>query len=187
MMGGGADEEPALDASLTAIDGAFAESAVADLQASAANLDESLEHLAALETTVGARVGIAHGPGFAKLSGLLGQAHKILADRLEQRGVKSASLASGSPSDAAAAEPATTAQTALTGTVSCRQDVVRLLDSICEYYQRHEPSSPLPLLLARCKRLVSASFLDIVRDVAPGAVSQVDILRGKDSQTEARS
>jgi type VI secretion system protein ImpA len=65
--------------------------------------------------------------------------------------------------------------------------VVRLLDWICEYYERHEPSSPLPLLLARCKRLVSASFLDIVRDVAPGAVSQVDILRGKDNQPEARS
>jgi type VI secretion system protein ImpA len=65
--------------------------------------------------------------------------------------------------------------------VTSREDVARLLDRIREYYERHEPSSPLPLLLARCKRLVSASFLDIVRDVAPSAVSQVDILRGKDS------
>jgi hypothetical protein len=28
---------------------------------------------------------------------------------------------------------------------------------------------------------VSASFLDIVRDVAPDAVSQVEMLRGRDS------
>jgi type VI secretion system protein ImpA len=165
----------------TAIDGAFAESAVADLQAAAASVHESLAHVTALEATVGARVGAAHGPSFAKLSALLGQARKILAARLEQRGVKSAPLAGGSFGDAAAADPATPAQPALTGAVTSREDVARLLDRIREYYERHEPSSPLPLLLARCKRLVSASFLDIVRDVAPSAVSQVDILRGKDS------
>ena len=86
-----------------AIDGAFSESALADLQATAVSVRESLDHLAALETTVGAQVGVARGPSLAKLSGLLGQAHRILAARLEQRGVKSASPASGSPGDAAAA------------------------------------------------------------------------------------
>jgi type VI secretion system protein ImpA len=163
----------------SAIDGAFAESAIADLQATAASLRESLEHLAALETTVGGHVGGVQAPSFSKLSRLLGQADKILAARLEQRGVRSAIPTGGPPSDAvAAAQPAPAAPM---GTVSSREEVVPLLDRICAYYARHEPSSPVPLLLARCKRLVSATFLDIVRDVAPGAVSQVDILRGKDN------
>jgi type VI secretion system protein ImpA len=59
--------------------------------------------------------------------------------------------------------------------------VVHLLDQICDYYERVEPSSPLPLLLCRCKRLVSANFMDIIRDLAPGGVPQVETLRGKDS------
>jgi len=70
---------------------------------------------------------------------------------------------------------------ALPGAVSSREDVVRLLDRMCDYFERHEPSSPIPLLLKRCKRLVSANFLDIVRDVAPDAVSQVENLRGRES------
>jgi type VI secretion system protein ImpA len=158
----------------SAIDGAFAESAVADLQSTAASVRQSLEHLAALETSVGAHVGEDRGPSFAKLSGLLRQAHKILAARLEQRGVAAAPLASGE----AGAPPV---PIALPGAVSSREDVVRLLDRMCDYFERHEPSSPIPLLLKRCKRLVSANFLDIVRDVAPDAVSQVENLRGRES------
>jgi type VI secretion system protein ImpA len=56
-----------------------------------------------------------------------------------------------------------------------------MLDRICAYYDRHEPASPLPMLLRRCKRLASASFLDIVRDLAPAGLPQVEILRGKDA------
>jgi type VI secretion system protein ImpA len=78
---------------------------------------------------------------------------------------------------AAATEPAATA---LTAAAASREDVVILLDRICDYYQRHEPSSPVPLLLRRCKRLVSASFLEIVRDIAPDGVSQVEMWRGKE-------
>jgi type VI secretion system protein ImpA len=65
--------------------------------------------------------------------------------------------------------------------ISCREDVVRLIEKICEYYQQHEPSSPLPLLLQRCKRLVAANFLDIIRDLAPDAVAKMEGLRGKDN------
>src|SRR5208283_5340157 len=133
----------------TAIEGAFAESAVADLQATTASLRESLEHLTALETTVASHMGVAQAPSFAKLSMLLGQAHRILATRLGLRGVKPASLAGDSASTAVIADPAASAPPALTGAVTSRDEVARLLDRICEYYERAEPSSPLPLLLQR--------------------------------------
>ena len=48
------------------------------------------------------------------------------------------------------------------------------------YYERAEPSSPIPILLKRSKRLVSASFMDIVRDLASDGLAQVENLRGKD-------
>lgn len=164
----------------TAIDGAFAESPVADLQATASSVRESFEDLAALETAVGAQVGLAHAPSFSSLSRLLRQAHKILVARLELRGVKAASLQEGSTGPAAT-EPAPAAPAALARTVTSREEVAALFEHICDYYQHCEPSSPMPLLLQRCKRLVSASFLDIVRDLAPDAVSQVEILRGRDN------
>jgi type VI secretion system protein ImpA len=153
-----------------AIDAAFAESEVADLQSRSDCVRESIEHLAAIEATVAAHVGVAHAPSFAKLSGLLTQAHKILAARLVERGV--AALPAASETRPASA--------VLTGAAASREDVVILLDRICDYYQRYEPSSPVPLLLRRCKRLVSASFLEIVRDIAPDGVSQVEMWRGKE-------
>jgi type VI secretion system protein ImpA len=162
----------------SAIDGAFAECPVADLQATEQTLRESLDHLAALETSVGARVGVAQAPSFSKLSGLLSQAHKILVARLDRRGVTAAPLPSVSPGDATVADAGPQVRAVVPGAITSREDVVRLLDRMCEYYERNEPSSPVPLLLKRCKRLVSANFLDIVRDVAPNAVDQVETLCG---------
>jgi type VI secretion system protein ImpA len=160
---------------VTSIDGAFAECPIPDLQATAASVVASIEHLAAAHAVIGGHVGEAAAPDFSKLSAMLQQVRKVLAARLAKRGVSApvpaSDSADGADAGAAAAE-------GLPGTVRSREDVVRLLERICEYYAQYEPSSPLPLLLQRCKRLVSANFLDIVRDVAPDAVSQVELLSG---------
>ena len=37
--------------------------------------------------------------------------------------------------------------------------MIRLLDKICDYYSEHEPSSPVPVLLNRAKRVAKMSFL----------------------------
>jgi type VI secretion system protein ImpA len=160
---------------LTSIDGAFAECPIPDLQATAASVVASVEHLAAAQAAIAGKVGESVAPDFSKLSAMLKQAHKVLAARLAKRGVTAPTPAS----DAANAAEATAAEAELVaGPVRSREDVVRLLERICEYYEQNEPSSPLPLLLQRCKRLVSANFIDIVRDVAPDAVSKVELLRG---------
>ena len=72
----------------------------------------------------------------------------------------------------------------ISGEINSREDVIRVLDKICLYYERCEPSSPIPLLLQRSKKLVSANFMDIVRDLAPDGLAQIENLRGKD-QTES--
>ncbi|MEL6107641.1 MAG: hypothetical protein AAFU85_16505, partial [Planctomycetota bacterium] len=50
--------------------------------------------------------------------------------------------------------------------------------SVCDFYEINEPSSPLPLLIRRAQRLASASFLDILRDVAPDGLIQAEALGG---------
>ena len=54
-----------------------------------------------------------------------------------------------------------------TGTISSAADVSDAIDRIIAYYARYEPSSPVPLILARARRLVGADFLAVVRDLAP--------------------
>ncbi len=64
------------------------------------------------------------------------------------------------------------------GQVRSRADVVRALDAVCAYYRDSEPSSPVPMLLTRAKRLVNMSFMDIVRDLTPSAVGEATIFSG---------
>lgn len=59
-----------------------------------------------------------------------------------------------------------------------RDDVVRMLDAICEFYERHEPASPVPLLMRRARRLVHLDFMAIMRDLAPDAARQLEELMG---------
>jgi len=169
----------------TAIEGAFSESAVADLQATANAVHSALASLAAIESFIGEKVGAENGPNFSKVSQILSSADKVLAQRLAARGADSEGAGEGAGNDGQAGESsgAGAAQgsgRSISGEVNSREDVIRVLDKICLYYQRVEPSSPIPILLQRSKRLVSANFLDIVRDLAPDGLSQVEHFRGKD-------
>ncbi len=65
-----------------------------------------------------------------------------------------------------------------TGELRSRDDVIRTLDRVCAYFRAHEPSSPVPLLLERAKHLVSKDFMEIVRNLAPDGVGQVETIRG---------
>jgi len=64
------------------------------------------------------------------------------------------------------------------GAVTTRADAVRLLDLATAYYQRYEPSSPLPYLIGRARRLADKNFLDILRDMAPEGVESAQRLFG---------
>ena len=56
------------------------------------------------------------------------------------------------------------------GAIQSRQDAVRALDAVAEYFRRNEPSSPIPLFVERAKRLVAKDFLEVLADVAPDAL-----------------
>jgi type VI secretion system protein ImpA len=163
----------------SAIEGAFTECPVPELQATADALHASISSLDAIETFVGDKVGAANGPNFAKLVEVLRAAEKILATQLARRGIATAAaVEAGIAIEGTGAGPG--GGPSISGEINSREDVLRVLDKICMYYERSEPSSPIPLLLKRSKRLVSASFMDIMRDIAPDALSQVENLRGKD-------
>ncbi len=168
-------EPPALEA----IEGAFSECPLGELQATAQALGSAIGSLEAIEAVVSGHVGAASGTNFAKLVELLRSGQKIMSAQLLRLGAGGPEAAGAAGGDTEAALATASVGVAMTGDVRSREDVVRLLDKICAYYARAEPSSPIPLLLQRSKRLVSANFLDIVRDIAPDGLTQVENLSGK--------
>jgi type VI secretion system protein ImpA len=70
------------------------------------------------------------------------------------------------------------------GGINGPQDVRNTLDRLIAYYQRAEPASPVPLLLARAKRLVGADFLEIIKDMASDGTEQVKLVAGIKDEEE---
>ncbi|MFP4044330.1 MAG: type VI secretion system protein TssA [Rhodosalinus sp.] len=64
------------------------------------------------------------------------------------------------------------------GRLESQRDVLAALDAITDYYARREPSSPVPLLMKRARRLVGADFLTIIDDMAPAGRDNVTLVGG---------
>lgn len=88
----------------------------------------------------------------------------------------------GSGDEGAAADSGSVAHPGVGGSggggITSPTDVQNALDRIIGYYERYEPSSPLPLLLIRAKKLVGADFLTIVKDMAPNGIDNVNLIGG---------
>lgn len=67
---------------------------------------------------------------------------------------------------------------AIPGEIQSRQDVVRLLDKICEFIERTEPANPAPLFLRRGQRLMTKNFVEIIQDLAPDSLAQIKQITG---------
>ena len=70
----------------------------------------------------------------------------------------------------------------MTGEITSREDAVKMLEKVVQYFNKYEPSSPIPLLLLRAKRLVSKSFMEIMQDLAPDGLAQAQLMGGVQDQ-----
>ncbi|MEO8241465.1 MAG: type VI secretion system protein TssA [bacterium] len=73
---------------------------------------------------------------------------------------------------------------AMPGSVETAQDARNALDSVIGYFKRYEPSSPVPIILERAKRLVGADFLTIMKDMAPAGLDSVNMIGGLEEQDD---
>jgi type VI secretion system protein ImpA len=166
---------------MASLDAAALDCDLAELQAIAAAARSTVEALGALDASVGAQVGAAAGVDFAKLSPLVKKASNFLAAKVALR-VPSAAEGDAGGNGVGASNGGGAPMTmrgGLPGEIGSREDVIRALDKIIAYYERHEPSSPIPLFMQRCKKLVMMSFIDIVRELVPDAIPQVEVLKGR--------
>jgi len=165
---------------MATIEAAFTDVELDQLQSDAAAVRQAIEDIRSLEMAVTAQVGVGKAASFQSLSDMLGCADKVLTEQLLRRGVGSepAGEAAGDTGGEGGMENGGNGQRRLTGEVTSREEVILALDKICTYYERYEPSSPLPLLLKRAKRLATKSFLEIIRDLTPEALAQAQAIGG---------
>ena len=103
---------------------------------------------------------------------------KFYSNYLQVSGSKTETASEG-PGEAGDA-PSLAVQTASTGgsfnlaafKPNTRNDALLLLRKGAEYFQRQEPNSPIPLLVNRALRFSEMSFIDLLQDIVPDALSQ---------------
>ncbi|WP_321801373.1 type VI secretion system protein TssA [Caballeronia sp. J97] len=176
------DEMP----TLAAIDAAFALTGIDEARAMSEALSSARASLVKIESALTGYVGPARALDFGPLARPLGRIGEFVAARVavldSHTGERGRAMETSSSEEGAGFDPAAhravATEPATPRRIASARDVSDALDAICAYYAECEPSSPLPVLLQRARRLVGKSFMEIIEDVAPDGAHQFRHLGG---------
>jgi type VI secretion system protein ImpA len=190
---GPADEKP----KMSLIDAAFQDCPLEKLQIDTRAVTEAVDDVRGLEAAVTREVGAGNMRSLEALVKELDSIRKFLVERLSRRGGLPA--ADGTAKDGKSQENGDAAAAATngesksqgatvrwTGEITSRDEAIRAITDVCRYFERYEPSSPLPLLLHRAVRLSTKSFLEILRDISPDGLGQAESISGMSSEEYMR-
>jgi type VI secretion system protein ImpA len=146
---------------------------------------EGVENLKVLEASVRAKTGDNFGFDCAPLREVLQRVVLVLNEH-----VKQPIPAAGAPGQPMSPDGALEGGVAgiasvpmqIPGQIQTRDDVVEALEKIVRYYEQNEPSSPVPLLMQRAKRLATMNFMEIMKDLADKGLPQVEAVTGKENK-----
>ena len=153
------------------INGAFGAMAIEDLTALHGSAAAAVAALKSIDGQMREAAGSDATPQFDGLSSQLVKIERFLASQLALRPGHEAVPADGDGQAAGSGQ-------VRSGVIGSRQDAIAALDAVADFFRRTEPSSPIPLFLARAKRLVSKDFLEVLADIAPDAVAQARVAGG---------
>jgi type VI secretion system protein ImpA len=145
----------------------------------------ALEALGAVDTALNARIG-TQGATVPELRRFLermlatlerGSTPRAAARTEEVAAPVPEPLRNGHDTTAATTTGATTAM-GLPERLSSRDDVVKCLDLVIAFYDRTEPSSPIPHLAKRMRRMVHMDFVELMEEMAPSGLKEFRLLAG---------
>ena len=145
---------------------AFASMPISELTQLHESVVGAVASLKKIDTTMRDAAGSEATPDFEPLKAQLAKMSQALRSQLASHPESTGTMADVDATDSSGGG------TPFSGAVKSRQDVVRVLDAAADFIRRTEPSSPIPMLLARAKRLMSKDFLEVLADIAPDAVAQ---------------
>lgn len=128
---------------------------------------DSADHVQSLEALLGEKGVLTQAPDLRPLSDLL---HAVVPM------CKAVLSSEGEPGQTAQAAGET--RGAATGPVMTRDDAIRALETVCRFIEQSEPSNPAPLLIRRAQRLIGRKFVEIIEDLAPESLGQIQKLAG---------
>ena len=174
------DEQP-LDAAT--VSAAFKDCDLEQLRADTQAVCEARNEIESLAKFLEGRVEPADIPNLAPFTAMLDELETELKPRLGERESSGENAESAeAPGDARPEAAAQTRAPTDPTRIASREDVVRMLDSLCAYYRSNEPSSPVPLLLMRARRLATKDFVDIMQDLVPEAMDKIAAIRGPEDK-----
>lgn len=174
----------------SSIEAALSDTELEREQALADALKQAYDSAANIEVILVRQVGSSQALNLDPLTRNLKRARDFVAEHLAGR---TGAEVEAAADDGAAGEgpiivgggaPARAAA-AISGEITSRADVIKMLDKICKYYAQSEPASPVPLLLERAKRLVPKNFFEVLEDLAPDGMSQLLMVSGPRDETPA--
>jgi type VI secretion system protein ImpA len=162
---------------MTQIDSAFRDSNQEKLGEIFSTLSDCVTLVQSLDGSVTLTVGARNAPDLTPLSAELTAMRSRVAPFIK---AGAAAAFGEDPASATGAHGSAGTQAfSLEGEIRSREDVLNLLQKICQYYDRTEPSSPVPLLLKRAARLAEMDFMQIMQDLSPDAISQIRVVTGE--------
>lgn len=166
------------------IKAAFIDVAPEVVAASFQAIKETIDIVQKIDALVGEKVGIENGPDLSGLAALLKEMQHVFENYAVAELSGSSAQSEEEDLSEGAIQQVSSRKPAAIGGVNSRQDVLKTLDLICKYYAEHEPSSPVPILLNRAKKLVTADFMQIVENLLPDSMSQLQQIKGPDPEAD---
>ncbi len=149
---------------------AMAEMPPEDLAAAVAQLDDVKTGIARADAIMtmnaGSDTSVNFQPTYDALAGMRKALISFMPGAAEEEDAPAAEAegqASGASAPASRGAP---------GAIESREDVLKTLDAIADYYRRKEPTSPVPLALRRAREWVNLDFLEVLQDIAPNSVDE---------------
>ena len=156
---------------LALIDSAFKETDPAKLAEIDAAIDQAAASIQAIDKVFSDKLRTGEGPNLQAIKALLKDASVQVKSRTGGAVPADATGATASGGGGGGSGPAAAS---LSGEVTTSQDAVRAMEKVIAYYERHEPSSPVPIIVKGALLMVGRGFLDITTILDPGAI---DILK----------
>jgi type VI secretion system protein ImpA len=151
--------------------------AAADNPASVTAVRDALQTVGTLYAFLGEKVGFDRAPDVKPLTDLLKPVAQ-LCDSVLGKGAQPAATAGGEEPVEDTGKTGEPSPARVAGEIRSRDDAVRMLEKVCEFMERTEPASPAPLFIRRAQRLMTKSFVEIIQELVPDSLDQIQRLTG---------
>ena len=144
---------------------------------------DSMAALKALQTVMNDRFGIENAPDVKALRGMIDALKEVLPEVVEDEGGGGEDGESGTSDTDGGDAPGAVAPRRRgggMGAIESRADAVKAINLICAYLEANEPTNPAQMLLRRAERLIEKNFMQLMRELAPDAMSEVAKIMGVD-------